>query len=1134
MLEDSCSPNEILTLKNNLFQCLLELPLRTYVGSYVPLLHTICAELVSEKLAVTPSIYRGWLGEDDLLLDSAPTSLYQLLYEQSPQLYQESIYDTWLGLPLTHRFRFSLQQSSMLVNVLNNAVKLFAELFTSPVININNRLQLFKHFYGHVQTCNKQRDTVPGKMNKIVTILVTCLACLRRLSELEEVITDSELLSTLKAIVSALEGSAHPLTKRLQSLLSVHLCKASPDPASTPTFLKYAPIREIEQRATLSDYNPLVKGALVAFVGQAYAHFPLTHLAASQQAMGHIIQNSTRDERVGCWGITALYQAYNSHKDQVSHIVKATYPLAFHHYIHEEYEDPLAYQALVQLSCLILRVERERKDAVYWRAMGVVRQAWKERAREMWTQLPALIQVGVSFSLSEVAAAALDTLPSGFPVLHMLIVTGYGLWLLKQDSEVIEKLLNYYDSGHDQAKESEGLIRRLLILRWNTEQQKCFDYLLAAVTTADIRRTEESSTGMSAQDERREVETADKSESQRCWHSGTKIYCAKALLFLVKGDKDRVGNAGMIDGLVKLGGHLCACEEEEWKLVGMKMFKFLYRSLSHVADPADPSSPYLSLFAAHTQAAIRPYLTLASPPLLLSSCKLLEVVIHSRITQDRDSLSRMVQTLLNLLEPEIKVPILDEYSELAACEVHYVRILTLCKVYAGGQVDKVLFAEAWETMKGHIIAMATDLCVLLLEEGNRKLNYKHEIVPVTVKYMAEIEVFLGVLGEEKGMEDFLLPVCAKLLFIPFRAFDSSTFRTQKSLDRFLHRRLCLLRTLHKSLSSTLTPTLAEELLRTLSFISKDPRIDLKREILGICGDLIAMVGTVGVVREVEGWVVRGRLVKGVEEGSLQAWAACIKRYIGFMKEEVLDESSDMDAFKHSIYDYCMETARLRREEDLVSMLLLIVQETNEEDFKRTVCEDVLLQVWTTWQDAAATAVLIRMLAAVPIAFLSHLSHTLSLLRSALLQHNHQSTLLLSQLAHHSALFPFFSKEILSVFTMRKEEEMTEDEALAFSEAMKIVLIVYKQAAQKEVIVTAILPLLVSAYYKHTPVQLLKTVTQALQHFITSAPLPCRDFLGSLPEHEKNYLRDVLSKKVEADQPVVSKSQGSITLKIKKF
>jgi len=869
-------------------------------------------------------------------------------------------------------------------------------------------------------------------------------------------------------------------------------------------------------------------------VGQAYAHFPLTHLTASQQAMGHIIQNSTRDERVGCWGITALYQAYNQHRDKVSHIVKATYPLAFHHYIHEEYEDPLAYQALVQLSCLVLRVERERKDAVYWRAMGVVRQAWRERARELWTQLPALVQGGVHFSLSEVAATALDTLPSGFPVLYTLITLGYGLWMLNQDPEVTDKLLDYYDNGHDQAKESEGLIRRLLVLRWNSVQQKCFDYLVSAVTASDIRRTEESSTGMSAQDERRDVASADSSQPQRSWHPGTKLYCAKALLFLAKGDKERVGSAGMIDGLVKLGGHLCACEEEEWKLVGMKMFKFLYRSLTHVADPADPSSPYLSLFAAHTQAAIRPYLTLASPPLLLSSCKLLEIVIHSRIIQDQDSLSRMVQSLLTLLQPDIRVPVLEGYSELAACEVHYGRLLTLCKIYAGGQIDKGLFSEVWETMKGHVVAMSTDLCVLLLGIGRGKeLKYRHEIVPETVKYMAEIEVFLGVLGAEKGLEEFLLPVCAKLLFIPFRYFDTFTFHTQKSLDRFLHRRLCLLRTLHKSLPSTLTPALAEELLRTLSFISKDPCVELKREVLGLCGDLIAMVGTVSVVREVEGWVVRGRLVKGVEEGSMQAWGACVKRYIGFLKEEVLDESSDMEAFKHSIYDYCLETARLGREEDLASMLQ-VVQEACEEDFKQTVCENALLLVWTAWPATVATGFLVRLLASLPLPSLARLPRTVALLRSALLLHNHQSTLLLSHLAHHSALFPFFSQEILSVFTMRKEEEMTEDEALAFSEAMKIVLMVYRQAAHKDEVVKAILPLLVSAYYKHTPVQLLRTVTQALQHFITSAPLPCRDFLGSLPEHEKNYLRDILSKKPEAEPQVTSKTQGSITLKIKKF
>ena len=228
--------SEVLVLKHNVFQCLLKLPLKTYVHSYVPLLHSICGELVSEKLTAHPDVYRSWMSSDDLLVEEPDSPLP--LYDQSPQLYQESCFDTWLGLPLQARFHFPLQRVSLLVHVLNNAVQLFAELFTSPVININNRLQLFKHLFGHVQSTNKLKDSVPLKTFKLVTILTACLGCLRKLNAQEEVIKDLELIQTLKAIVSAMEGSPHPLIKKLHSLLAVYLCKASPEPNYVQTFLK--------------------------------------------------------------------------------------------------------------------------------------------------------------------------------------------------------------------------------------------------------------------------------------------------------------------------------------------------------------------------------------------------------------------------------------------------------------------------------------------------------------------------------------------------------------------------------------------------------------------------------------------------------------------------------------------------------------------------------------------------------------------------------------------------------------------------------------------------------------------------------------------------------------------------------
>ena len=873
----------------------------------------------------------------------------------------------------------------------------------------------------------------------------------------------------------------------------------------------------------------------MSIVGQFYAYFDFPQISPSQQSMGHIIQNSTRDERVGCWGIYALYQAYQRHGDLVVNIVKATYPLAFHHFIHEEYEDPLAYQALVQLSCLALRIEKDKKDPVYLRALAVFQEAWQTRMRAVWLQLPSLIKASVPLNLSEVARVSLDTLPLGLGVLQSLVSTGYSFWLLRECPSILTSLLAFYDLGAPESVQAATVFKSLAALHWKTRRADCMQFLMSTALSTDVRQSEPSGTGMATQDERRDLQATESAGATRGWHSSTKLFSAKVLLFLAKAEAKSMGTTTVIDDFVKLAGHLCASENHHFKLAGMKTFKLLYREFAQVPDPAEPTTPYLRLFEAHIQAGIRPYLSNCDPVLIVASTKLLEVVLSSGTITDKETIARLVHHLLSTLSSEVKVPLIESFNEQAACSVHYSRLLTLCKLYEGGQVDQSLFVGSVEHMKSHAQALATDMCLILLGESQVKgLNFEREIVSVGVKHIGEIEVVLQFLSRDKGLEGYLMAVCTRLLFVPFKTFETSTFSTQKCVDRFLRRRISLLTTLKGTLTPETSDQLFEEVAQCLSYVAKDPSLEIKSKVLEICEILIPKVTDVHTVRDMENLILKLHIhYSALHTLTVKAWAACVQQYISFLKDDVLDEYSDMESFKVSIFDFCKEAAKLRAEGELGRMVGVVVKETLEKDLKRAICEDCLMFVWTTWPAEDSTPFLLRTLSTLP-ACLDLVPCLLRELRSAISKRDRRAAGIMGQLARHTTLFPHFSKEIVAVFTMRKEEELNEEETLVVSEAIKIVLLLYKQSANRDSVVSSLLPLLISAYYKHTPPALIKTVTQALQYFISSSPLPCRDFLGQLPEHEKNYLKEVLSKKSEPDAVAASKAQGSIQLKIKKF
>jgi len=64
-----------------------------------------------------------------------------------------------------------------------------------------------------------------------------------------------------------------------------------------------------------------------------YKHFDHSYIEKNAQALGHIIQQVSRDSEVGAWAIHALYKVYSYYGRSVENIVQATFPLAYHHYL---------------------------------------------------------------------------------------------------------------------------------------------------------------------------------------------------------------------------------------------------------------------------------------------------------------------------------------------------------------------------------------------------------------------------------------------------------------------------------------------------------------------------------------------------------------------------------------------------------------------------------------------------------------------------------------------------------------------------------------------------------------------------------------------------------------------------------
>ena len=101
------------------------------------LLHPICAEIVSDRITVIPTIYKEWISSiDHYLVENTPNNP---LYDLSMRTYSESVVNNWLNQDLSRSYTHYVEKSWIQNYMMNAAMRVFSEIFASSQLNINNR-----------------------------------------------------------------------------------------------------------------------------------------------------------------------------------------------------------------------------------------------------------------------------------------------------------------------------------------------------------------------------------------------------------------------------------------------------------------------------------------------------------------------------------------------------------------------------------------------------------------------------------------------------------------------------------------------------------------------------------------------------------------------------------------------------------------------------------------------------------------------------------------------------------------------------------------------------------------------------------------------------------------------------------
>ncbi|CAG9321456.1 unnamed protein product [Blepharisma stoltei] len=1133
LLDQHCQQGDLILLKKNLFECLKYVSTQ-YLANKIPLLlHPICSEIVSDKINSFPSIHEEWLSPEDhyLNLKKSPHPLFEL----SQNCYQEYLSDNLLWKPYQDKNQENIPKGAHHQDMINTALIVFSEIFTSPNFNVSNRQKLFKYLSQHLSNSLKLKENSVHKYLKMTTILLATLGALRKLALARAVITDSELITSIRAMFDSVESISHQLVKRIYAEGMIYLCKVMADPQQIPVFIK-----EVEHRIILSEHNPGVKSAIVLLVAGMYKHFDIALMEKNQLSLGHIIQSISRDAEVGGWAIHALYKIYNLCGHRVEAIIKATFPLGFHHYLDFQGSGFNFRESMLMLCMKYLQLNEATQDLLYLRSEMVWEDRWEASSYGLECS-SSLIQNNVKLDFNRVFEVAIAKLPSQDAVDYFLdlLSFGYGAYFLVLAENLIYELFIVFDEwdswkNKEELKKFEEVIESLLIIEANKNMQKSIEMLKAIITSVEAETAKEEAHGLSSHDDR---ETTKISIYKHHFTHYSKTLALKFLIFLIS----TYPNALPVEELINLGCHLASTESESLKILGLKLIRKIYKVCGHIKDDEDPNKLMIELYEAQVSAIIRECINSKNINIEIQANKLLLQFLITPGTQETSVVNKILAPLVSGLSETPKIAQVEGYSDHTCAKLFLSKLVTLSKLLLDTPhfIQSLLLAQK-SLLIANLNAIVTDMSVIFTQPKLTLKSYEfvlgHQVVDQDHPKMGKIEVLVYALAYLADSESpYLAMLIADIyifLFLPYNASrESAQFKNQLEVDYFMHRRKQILKALQLIISYIKDSRVIKEVISGLELCAKVPDIEHKKIVLkicsGICSDDAENVKTIEklitVIKEMH---------KEIEKECMESWSWCAIQYSEILQNEGLDEHTDVTQY--------MKNMAIFFEEAIKGNYIEIVKETIEkiwtqaetfEDFKGKIANKVIASLIKIENYEVVIDFLVKR----NIEDLSYFSGAINELGEILREFSQRSIKITSHLSQFIAtsppVLPHLIPHIFSIFQLKKNSEFSTYETNMQSEALKILLLLFKNSPDKNKALRSIIPMILSLYSSQTTLPLIKTVTKALQHLAATCSAAFKEIILSLPDHEKKFLEKQLISSQQVG-PAVASSQPTITLQLK--
>jgi hypothetical protein len=1079
-LAEHASVGQVQEFCLKVFQCFLKLPVSSYSQKFVTLLYPICNEIANDKVTTCPPV-KSWVSAEDKYLFESPAT--SALHTLSLGVFHQEVWNLYWDESPFAEWRVPEQS----VDSVTTAIQLFCEIFSSTSLNIVNRQQLFKHFHVHMHAAQKLKDSNPIKVPKTVCILLTCVACLKRLAADKGVITDLELINNIRSIFEVVETSSASIVKCLYAEGSVLLCRVMADPQFIPVFIK-----EIEHRAALEQSG----SSVVMLACNMYRHFSSSHIDRNSQMLAHLIQTTSRHPYVGAWAVHALYCIYAKFGAAVEYIVKATLPMAFSHYQNDYITELPFNETMLKLAAMHLAKATDRSDQTYSRALHVWTDLWTSfNSVELGARM---VEAKVPFDLEELLEAVYLRLPQkeALSFLNVMVTQGLALKVLERQ-HILESLFELV-GPYSEALLTEVLRGLVLIASVNS----CGAVLSQIKSLLSSAHAEESQVGMSALEERQQP-SQKAQRVVKAYSLQAKDLAVELLELLIKQTPIQALKQGStlnacIDSLVSIGFGLCSADRDRSKCLGAQLLRRVYQKFSGEKDPEDPSLGCLAIYEAQVSAAVRQNLESKDPEVEAKTLLLMRRFLIDGTT-DLGVWTRILIPVISKFPEGVAIPNPSDFSEITATSLYFLRLVSICDAVQHAP-PTISVQELVRPLWPHLRAVIGDLSVVFTQPRQLLKDYKftleRPVADQSFKHLAHLDWLLCIgahLAVLKQDIQFLTSTCVAFLFIPFSADREETaFFSQKELDSFFSRRLVILQALASLAPKLRSKQLVDETLQAMQRLSEDPDPRSKSQVIEIC------------------------LALNITEDRAFEKADCIAQSLHaehkapVLRQKCLPSLIRIDA-RPAVQSYFAELCHSRRAEELLHSLELLWQ-FGEQEFMLQLTAGVFHCVNQLWTADRTLSLHLDFLGRLQSEQIELCFFSVEYLKETLKAPCTGAYHIVAKFTSGQAvpLLPFLLVEIFALLQFRKEGELTAEELQCQGEVLKLLLLQFRQAPNKAAVMQPTLSLLFSLFLVQSPTVLITAVSKAVQFVMTQAPHEFKAVIQSMPELERKWLEETLT------------------------